>query len=115
MPACRLFQYSPQRLLDSVPTMFAFPKLGDVFGAITAAIPATVRTGVHVESVQRSRTSVTVTDASGHTAVFDELVFACGAEQARRMLGDDAGWCALAADGAAEQGRPLAQGEARQP
>lgn len=42
----RLFQYSPQRLLDSVPTMFAFPKLSEVFGTIASKIAATVRTGV---------------------------------------------------------------------
>ena len=42
---CRLFQYSPTRLLDSVPTMFAFPKLSEVFGTIASRIPATVRTG----------------------------------------------------------------------
>ena len=44
LPA-RLFQYSPKRLLDEVPTMFAFPKLGDVFAAIAGRIAATVRTG----------------------------------------------------------------------
>lgn len=35
---------------------------------------------------------MTVTDASGHSAVFDELVFACGAEEAKRMLGSSASW-----------------------
>ncbi len=42
---CRLFQYSPKRLLDEVPTMFAFPKLSTIFGTIADRIPATVRTG----------------------------------------------------------------------
>lgn len=43
-PPLRLFEYSPQRLLDQVPTMFAFPRLGEVFAAIAAALPS-VRTG----------------------------------------------------------------------
>jgi hypothetical protein len=42
---CRLFQYSPRRLLDEVPTMFAFPRLGEVFDTIAKRITATVRTG----------------------------------------------------------------------
>jgi len=44
-PKLRLFEYSPTRLLDSVPEMFAFPKLGEVFADIASRIPATVRTG----------------------------------------------------------------------
>ncbi|KAL4852729.1 hypothetical protein ACK3TF_006201 [Chlorella vulgaris] len=78
-PQLRLFEYSPQRLLDQVPTMFAFPRLGEVFAAIAEALPS-VRTGVRVEGVQRSAGGVT----------YDEVVFACGAEEARRMLGSGA-------------------------
>ena len=44
-PKLRLFQYSPTHLLDEVPVMFAFPKLGAVFADIAANIPALVRTG----------------------------------------------------------------------
>ncbi|KAI7841052.1 hypothetical protein COHA_005280 [Chlorella ohadii] len=91
-PQLRLFQYSPNRLLDEVPTMFAFPKLSTIFGTIADRIPATVRTGMRVASVQRSSAGVTVMDESGKTAQFDEVVFACGAEEAKRMLGADASW-----------------------
>lgn len=56
--------------------------------------PATLRyAGVRVESVRRDAHGVTVTDASGHSARFDELVFACGAEEAKRMLGKAASRC----------------------
>lgn len=91
-PQLRLFQYSPKRLLDEVPTMFAFPKLSTIFSTIADRIPATVRTGARVASVQRSSVGVTVTDESGHSAQFDEVVFACSAEEAKRMLGTDASW-----------------------
>lgn len=62
---CRLFQYSPQRLLDSVPTMFAFPKLSEVFGTIASKIEATVRTGARGSvATVRPRTPA----AASHTA-----------------------------------------------
>ncbi|PSC67108.1 flavincontaining amine [Micractinium conductrix] len=89
-PQLRLFQYSPTRLLDSVPTMFAFPKLSEVFGTIASRIPATVRTGMRVERVERDSSGVAVAAADGSVCRFDQLVFACGAEEARRMLGADA-------------------------
>jgi predicted NAD/FAD-binding protein len=91
-PQLRLFQYSPKRLLDEVPTMFAFPKLSTIFSTIADRIPATVRTGACVASVQRGSGGVTVTDESGESGQFDEVVFACGAEEAKRMLGADASW-----------------------
>lgn len=89
-PQLRLFQYSPQRLLDSVPTMFAFPKLSEVFGTIASKIEATVRTDVRVESVERDGKGMTVTGSDGRSVRFDDVVFACGAEEARRMLGKGA-------------------------
>lgn len=45
---------------------------------------------MRVEGVQRSAGGVTVTDASGASKQYDEVVFACGAEEARRLLGSGA-------------------------
>eukprot|EP00889_Picochlorum_renovo_P007500 jgi/Picre1/34530/NNA_001998.t1 len=36
-PELRLFEYSPTSLLDEVPKMFAFPKLGEVFSTIASS------------------------------------------------------------------------------
>lgn len=85
-PQLRLFQYSPKRLLDEVPSMFAFPKLGEVFGTIAAKINATIRTSARVDKVVRSGGKVCVTDTAGITVEYEEVVFACGAEEALRML-----------------------------
>lgn len=53
---------------------------------------AQARAGVRVERVERSAQGVTLTPAAGPPARFDELVFACGAEEALRMLGPSADW-----------------------
>lgn len=55
---CRLFQYSPKRLLDEVPTMFAFPKLSTIFSTIADRIPATVRTGESTDVQQHGGAAV---------------------------------------------------------
>ncbi|GAB4821602.1 hypothetical protein N2152v2_008648 [Parachlorella kessleri] len=98
-PQLRLFQYSPKRLLDDVPTMFAFPKLGEVFGKMAKSINATVRTDARVERVLRRQAgkggrqhgAVVVVDSQGHSEEFDEVVFCCGTEEALRML-DKPSW-----------------------
>lgn len=51
-----------------------------------ALLPADVR----VEQVERDSKGVVVTGSDGRSARFDEVVFACGAEEARRMLGKGA-------------------------
>lgn len=93
-PQLRLFQYSPKRLLDEVPRMFAFPKLRDVFSAIASGIKATVLTNAKVESVERIRGGVRIRcpRLPDGVATFDDVVFACGAEEALRILGKDASY-----------------------
>lgn len=97
-----LYRYSPTRLLDEVPKMFAFPKLRDIFSTIAKKIPATVYTNAHVESISRhkkgKRSVITIhsdcfknKDSNDDgTAEFDEVVLCCGAEEALRMLGTNA-------------------------
>ena len=41
---------------------------------------------------RRRRGGVTVTDVHGHSAEFDDIVFACGAEAALAALGAGATW-----------------------
>ena len=45
---------------------------------------------MRVERVERDSSGVAVAAADGSVCRFDQLVFACGAEEARRMLGADA-------------------------
>ena len=49
-PQLRLFEYSPERLLDEVPLMFAYPKLRDIYQAMVDEMGAVVsfRTGTSV-------------------------------------------------------------------
>ena len=96
-PQLRLFEYSPTRLLDEVPRMFAFPKLRDAYQAIIATMPKVViRTSAPVTSVTRDpKQGITVYSKSDSSStsvsgVFDELIFACSAEQALHMLGKEA-------------------------
>jgi predicted NAD/FAD-binding protein len=94
-PQLRLFQYSPKRLLDEVPKMFAFPKLGPIFAAIASRISATVLCNATVEAVERLRggkVRVRCGSLPGGGAEFDDVVFACGAESALRMLGRGGSW-----------------------
>ena len=98
-PELRLFEYDRKRLLATVPTMFAFPPLGDVFEKITQTIKSNgsknrVLTTSPVTKVVRHRKGVTVHSPGLENGVeeFDEIVFACGAETALKILGDDASW-----------------------
>jgi len=91
-PELRLFEYSSTKLLDEVPKMFAFPKLGHVFGTIAKKIPARVLTNARVTSVDRDAGEVKVFSEAleGGCECFDEIVFACGAEVALEALGKGA-------------------------
>lgn len=102
-PQLRLFQYSPERLLDEVPRMFAFPKLRDSYQALIAAMPnVTVRTATPVDKVERrsgwlgrfgkARSPVRLHSSAvpeGY-ADCDEIIMCCGAEETLRMLGKNA-------------------------
>lgn len=49
-----------------------------------------LRLGCPVQSVQRSDTGVLVTDTTGQSQAFDEILFACHSDQTRAILGDGA-------------------------
>ena len=72
--------------------MFAFPKLGRVFGTIAEKISARVLTNARVTSVTRDGGEVKVFSEALENGCesFDDIVFACGAEVALEALGKGA-------------------------
>ncbi|CAE6532278.1 unnamed protein product [Rhizoctonia solani] len=103
-PSMRLFEFDDRSLLASIPTMFAFPRLGDVYGAWQREIEktgATFKLGSEVKNVvQRkdlNKGGVVVEYAKGEGAeleseTFDELVMATDADAALKILGKSATW-----------------------
>lgn len=95
-PQLRLFEYSPERLLDEVPRMFAFPKLRDTYKTLVAEMPSVVvRISTPVERIERNtpgRSRLYSSAVEGGYKDFDEIILCCGAEQALRILGDSASW-----------------------
>ena len=91
-PKLRLFDYSPERLLDSSPEMFAFQQLGDIYATAadklrTAGVD--VRLSCACSRVQRfpgTAHAVVATDAAGAAHNFDAVVFACDAATALKLL-----------------------------
>ncbi|CAE6352340.1 unnamed protein product [Rhizoctonia solani] len=103
-PSMRLFEFDDRSLLASIPTMFAFPRLGDVYRAWQQEIEktgATFKLGHEVKNVvQRKDTNkggVVVEYAKGdgdtlESETFDELVMATDADAALKILGKSATW-----------------------
>lgn len=118
-PSMRLFEFSEESLLASVPTMMAFPELARVYGAWRQKVEENhnvkVETSREVVSIQRGTreakkqggnilaTSRKVdnegnplkgADAQERTEVFDELIMACDADSALKILnaGSGATW-----------------------
>ncbi len=89
-PQLRLFDYDPQRLLSQSPDMFAFPPLSAVYDALVSSTAASGnvewRFSSPVSAVQRQRDRVLVNGEP-----FDEVVLACDAETALRLL-DTPSW-----------------------
>ena len=91
-PKLRLFDYSPERLLDSSPEMFAFQQLGDIYATAAEKLRAAgvdVRLNCACSRVQRfpgTANAVVATDATGAAHNFDAVIFACDAATALRLL-----------------------------
>ncbi|KAJ1303778.1 hypothetical protein OPQ81_008201 [Rhizoctonia solani] len=84
-PSMRLFEFDDRSLLASIPTMFAFPRLGDVYRTWQREIEktgATFKLGCEVKNVGGELESET----------FDELVMATDADTALKILGKSATW-----------------------
>jgi len=86
-PDLRLFDYCPQRLLNSVPEMFAFPVLQDVFTTIAKGSNYKLHCNRPVKRVVRqSGGRIAVEDEAGVVEEFDELVYGCDAETVLKTL-----------------------------
>lgn len=97
----RLFEYDPDTLLSQKPLMYAFPSLGQVYRTMQQKLESTsattdqqprravkFRNNCTVREVRRLADRVVVTDSEGHSAEFDEIIFACDAEQALKMIAE---------------------------
>lgn len=87
----RLFDYDPESLLSQTPEMFAFPKLEEMYETIISRIGVNFYPNRSVSKVRRSirdknKRTVWVTDADGKTESYDEIIFACDAETALKVL-----------------------------
>ncbi|GLI68131.1 hypothetical protein VaNZ11_012449 [Volvox africanus] len=91
-PDLRLFDYCPKRLLNSVPEMFAFPVLEDIWTTISRKSNFKLFCSRPLAKLRRQPRSngscgvIVATDASGASEVFDEAVFACDAETVLRTM-----------------------------
>ncbi|EFJ42401.1 hypothetical protein VOLCADRAFT_107244 [Volvox carteri f. nagariensis] len=94
-PDLRLFDYCPQRLLNSVPEMFAFPVLEEVWTTIARKSNFKLCCDRPLAKLVRQyappsggsgSAAILATDAAGVSAAFDEVVFACDAETVLRTM-----------------------------
>lgn len=91
-PDLKLFEYNPERLLASVPEMFAFPVLQDIFTTIAKQSNYTLHCNRPLAKVVRTpQGSIQATDAAGVTEQFDEIVYGCDAETVLKTL-QNPGW-----------------------
>lgn len=100
-PSMRLFEFSPESFLASVPHMKAFPELARVYGEwknkVSVNGNVTVESDCEVTSIERNTKAAK--DKGGNILasikggereeVFDELIFACDADSVLKIL--DAG------------------------
>lgn len=86
-PDLKLFDYDPNYLLSQQPEMFAFDNLESIYTKIlresTSVKCCFKRTA---QSIERSSHRVTIVDSAGVREEFDELVMACDAETALKLL-----------------------------
>ncbi|KAK4046052.1 hypothetical protein OIV83_006398 [Microbotryomycetes sp. JL201] len=109
-PSMRLFEYSPDSFLASIPEMRAFPRLSLLYETWQSVIESTGNVKIalkhEVTSVKRRKNvTIKVRETEGtnndqqvvnakeeREEVFDEIVFAGDASATLKILGDDASW-----------------------
>ncbi|TKY87974.1 hypothetical protein EX895_003070 [Sporisorium graminicola] len=116
-PSMRLFEFSEDSLLASVPTMMAFPELARVYAAwedeVTKNGNVRVETSREVIEIQRNTKEarkrggnilitsrrvdkdgkpLTTGDEEERVEVFDELILACDADTSLKILSKSATW-----------------------
>ncbi|KAG8848998.1 hypothetical protein FRB91_010324 [Serendipita sp. 411] len=107
-PSMKLFDYSPDSFLASIPPMRAFPKLSDVYAEWKTRLEdsgVTFALETQVLSVERNKSGVTILTQNVKNSNtlhegeilgdnlemhFDEIILACDADTALKILGKDA-------------------------
>lgn len=89
-PDLKLFDYDPDFLLSQQPEMFAFPNLESIYSTIIKN-SENVKTHFNrgVERIERNSQGIKLYDANKTMEEFDEIVFACDAETALKLLGKE--------------------------
>ncbi|KAJ5894887.1 hypothetical protein N7495_006578 [Penicillium taxi] len=105
-PQMKLWDYDPDTLLPNLPTMYTFPNLGDFYEDWAKDLRAKgvkMRLNSTVTILKRDSKDIILDiqskdndhdQRSSHPSaeIFDELVFCCPADQAKRLLGQHATW-----------------------
>ncbi|KAG8961509.1 hypothetical protein FRC03_005307 [Tulasnella sp. 419] len=107
-PSMKLFEYDPKSLLASIPTMHGFPKLHDVYkawkediesrGNVTFNLQHEVTRVINRNNKKPGEGPVVVefklpsNNDELHILTFDELILACDADAALKILGKQASW-----------------------
>lgn len=89
-PDLKLFDYDPDFLLSQQPEMFAFTNLEQIYTTIIKNSNVKAFFNRSVEHLERYTQGVVLVDNNQVREQFDEIVFACDAETAMKLLGDQA-------------------------
>lgn len=87
-PDLRIFDYDPELLLSQQPKMFSFPKLSEIYAALSKSIQGKVYFNRPAQSVKRLPNGIIVTDHEGNSDTFDRLIFACDPETIIKITKD---------------------------
>ncbi|KAJ5712410.1 hypothetical protein N7493_008878 [Penicillium malachiteum] len=102
-PQMKLWEYDPDTLLPNLPLMYTFPNLGDFYKDWAADLRAkgvNIKLNTSVKIIQRGKEGVVLETASRNesassqpaTTSYDELVFCCPADEAKKLLDRQATW-----------------------
>ena len=89
-PDLKLFDYDSDFLLSQQPEMFAFANLESIYSKIIKNSNVTTCLNRSVEKIERTNTSIIIYDQYQKKEQFDEIVFACDAETALKILDNQA-------------------------
>lgn len=105
-PQMRLWEYDPDTLLPNLPLMYTFPNLGNFYKDWSDDLRSKgvdIRLSSSVKIIERGKKGVVLqvspqdSEAEGipqetQVAYYDELVFCCPADEAKRLLDQQATW-----------------------
>lgn len=102
-PSMRLFEFSEESLLASVPHMKAFPELARVYGSWRSRIESAGNVSIHtpreVTAIERGTKKareqggyiLATFDDGASSEAFDDVIFACDADSVLKILGNGSG------------------------